>query len=830
MIIDCFNFYNETEILHMRLDYLYDTVDKFIIVESLDSHSKKLRKEQYVFEENISIYEQYMDKIIYLKIDNLPHNDDNPWANENYQKNYCAEGFLQIQNLQDNDWILFSDLDEIPNKNIIEELKNYDKVTHIRFLQKLFYYNVNILQNQIWEGTVGIKKQYFQSMMDLRNNRGNSNLYTFNNGGWHYSYMGGTTKIFTKMQSYAESNENINYCNLENIKNSIENINDLLGRTDTIFIKNIVDIFEEGMAPSNIQKMLDLYPYLLKNNKIKISYVCLIYKSTKWLQFVYDQLLKFTNLDGNEFFFVANDAHSSVLQYLKNKKMPHYIHNNTDEQKKDWYINNVYRAWNYGAKMAKGEYIIFINSDMAFTPGWSEKLMDTITENTCVTSRLVERGILRSGTYGIERNFGNNYDDYMENEFIQYVNNISENVLRDGGLYMPLLIKKEHLEKVNYYPEGNILYGSDMFNPQYATPKDDLIPGDNILMAKLASIGIHHKTNFDSIIYHFQQGEMLEVVQMVQENTNNGWLVNDTLTCIPNTHTFWHFLLENIDGLLDKTNGYTNFNDLPINIENALQHVKPKYIIRNATYFRKLQSDVYTISILQDNHLNNPTVLSQQKDVLANTNLTIANSKYVYNLYKNHIVNDYKIIPLGTNFNIFKPCIDLNMDVLPQSILYIGSSSVYPKGFDRLLKIMIEMPEQNFCLIMKDDYNIDLLPKECLGRVKIFNLLTEKEIVPIINSCVMGICTSYEETQHLSGVEICACNKPMVATNVGWYHDLSDSKEWGLIANDITFINKINYVLENLNKFNPRECLLKRGYDMESCKKSWIEIIKNVNI
>jgi hypothetical protein len=243
---------------------------------------------------------------------------------------------------------------------------------------------------------------------------------------------------------------------------------------------------------------------------VKISYVCLIYKSTKWLKFVYDQVTKHTNLENSEFFFVANDACLEVLDYLKDNNISHYVHNNTDEQRKEWYINNVYRAYNFGAKQAKGEYIIFLNSDMAFSPGWSDKLLESVTDTTCVNSRLVERGIMSSGQYGIERNFGNNYNDYNETEFINYAKSISDNHLYPSGLYMPLILKKTHLEAVNYYPEGNIIPGSDIFNPIYAKLGEPCIPGDITFINKLKSIGVDHYTNFASIIYHFQEGEKRE--------------------------------------------------------------------------------------------------------------------------------------------------------------------------------------------------------------------------------------------------------------------------------------------------------------------------------
>jgi hypothetical protein len=83
-------------------------------------------------------------------------------------------------------------------------------------------------------------------------------------------------------------------------------------------------------------------------------------------------------------------------------------------------------------------------------------------------SRLVERGVLRSGLYGIEKNLGNGRGDYKEGEFLEYAKSIAETNIYPSGLYMSSLIKKKYLEVVNYFPEGNIVPGSDIFKPAYA--------------------------------------------------------------------------------------------------------------------------------------------------------------------------------------------------------------------------------------------------------------------------------------------------------------------------------------------------------------------------
>lgn len=267
---------------------------------------------------------------------------------------------------------------------------------------------------------------------------------------------------------------------------------------------------------------------------MKVSYVCLIYKSVNWLKFVYNEFHKYTKLnEEDEFYFVANDACDEVLKYLCDNNIPHYIHNNNEEQRKEWYINNVYRAWNTAAKKAMGDYVIFLNSDMAFSKNWNTNLIKYVDNNKCINSRLVERGPpnglpTMDGGHGIEKNFGNNYNDYNSCQFNIFAQQIQEEKLVPKGLFMPMIIKKEHLEKINYYPEGNITVKSwekllkinpeqiKEFQYEYATQKsvyelgEGCIPGDQVLMKKLEMIDVHHFTSFSSIVYHVQQGEMME--------------------------------------------------------------------------------------------------------------------------------------------------------------------------------------------------------------------------------------------------------------------------------------------------------------------------------
>jgi glycosyltransferase involved in cell wall biosynthesis len=287
-----------------------------------------------------------------------------------------------------------------------------------------------------------------------------------------------------------------------------------------------------------------------------------------------------------------------------------------------------------------------------------------------------------------------------------------------------------------------------------------------------------------------------------------GWLINDCLTCIPGTKTFWHDLLENIPGLTDKTNGYTSYEILPTKIETDLLYCKPDYIIRNASYFRKLNTNVPQISLLQDANVNR----KQQVDVCNNSSVSIFNSKFVRDLYP-EINKKTEIIPLGTDFDLF---VNNNNKEFEADIIFIGSSNVEIKGFNKVIDL-INNSNFTFNLVMKDDFKISH------PRVKLFNKIKHDKLVNIINGSKVCICTSNIETLHLAGVECGACNVPIIATNTGIYYQFNDGI-WGLKASN-DFKEKITYVINNRNNFSPREFLLKEGLDKKTCMSRWKELV-----
>jgi len=230
---------------------------------------------------------------------------------------------------------------------------------------------------------------------------------------------------------------------------------------------------------------------------MKISVICLIYKSIGYANFVLNSFKKYTDLHDNvEFYFVANDPTNELLTHFDKNSMPYRLFRNKDPQ--EYYLNRVYRAWNFGGFTADGDIIIFINSDMAFSKNWLENLLKNLREDRIVTCRLIESGKLRSGKYGIEKNFGQTYSEFDDESFQNFVNKILKPEIKKGGLFMPCAIYKDSFIKSGGYPIGN------------RTEKNgNITPGDKILFyEKLLPMGIKHYTVFDSLIYHVQEGEM----------------------------------------------------------------------------------------------------------------------------------------------------------------------------------------------------------------------------------------------------------------------------------------------------------------------------------
>ena len=248
-IFDCFMYIDEDIVLDIRLNSLDKYVDYFVIVESNFTHKGDKRKLRF----NQKKFEKFKNKIIYLVYDQEPsdlyilYNDDddadistkyifNASKRENSQRNFIQNG---LQNANNEDIVMVSDVDEIPDLSKIE-LKNINEKI-ILFRQNMFYYKFNLkLPNFKWTGTKACKKKKLISPQWLRNIKDrkfpfyridtffSKNKYTnvkiIEDGGWHFTNIKTPQEIEKKLKSYLHHREfDENPLSIDEIKDVMNN-------------------------------------------------------------------------------------------------------------------------------------------------------------------------------------------------------------------------------------------------------------------------------------------------------------------------------------------------------------------------------------------------------------------------------------------------------------------------------------------------------------------------------------------------------------------------------------------------------------------------------
>ena len=256
--IDCFKFFNELELLHLRFMEYYNYVDHFVLVEATKSHTGKPKP--LYFNDNKSKFSQYLDKVIHVVVEDLPDYSVNDiWKAENFQRNCISRGLDRVA--QRGDRIFVSDCDEFwdidaANKHLLGNAP-------VTFKQDLYYYYVNCKQNQLWDGSIMATYGTFQNTQQLRN-AARGGLNSIYPGGWHYSFMGGADRIKTKVENIAESHLIINQIgNVDDINNKMQNANDLWNRTDEYAQKKFIKL---NYAPKSINTFIKTYPSFFKEN------------------------------------------------------------------------------------------------------------------------------------------------------------------------------------------------------------------------------------------------------------------------------------------------------------------------------------------------------------------------------------------------------------------------------------------------------------------------------------------------------------------------------------------------------------------------------------
>ena len=265
-VYDCITFYQANMLFQLRFEILKDVVDYFVICEANKSHTG-LKKE---FNFNPKIPEKYRNKIIYIKVTDLP--DIKIKGKKDYKllSLQMENLFKGIRSANQNDLIIFSDEDEIPNPNIIDSF-NFDKHKFGIFLQNMYYYKLNIMNidegSGNWAGSRICQKKNLKSFFKLRLLKVKNLEYPFwridkersieliKKGGWHFTYLMRPKEISKKIEDMAHTEFNKEkFKDISFIEKNIKNLKDPFNRD-----LNLKKIQIDETYPEYIQKNKELY-------------------------------------------------------------------------------------------------------------------------------------------------------------------------------------------------------------------------------------------------------------------------------------------------------------------------------------------------------------------------------------------------------------------------------------------------------------------------------------------------------------------------------------------------------------------------------------------
>ena len=283
-------YFDEDVVLEVRLNLLNDYIDKFVIIESVFNHKGERREPKF----DINKFSKFKEKIKYILKDDIPSeleaiekldSEDevyrksilNALKRENLQRNNIIEG---LKNAEPNDWIIISDLDEIPNLEKVDFNKINEKI--LIFEQEMMYYKFNLkLENFTWIGSKACKFKFLESPQWLRNIKGRKfnwwridaffskrkyqSIQFIKEGGWHYSYLKTPKEIEKKLKSYLHHIDyDVNPLGLNKIENIIKDkkaIYDLKvdQRNNKFNGKNELIKIQDNELPRYIMDNLDKY-------------------------------------------------------------------------------------------------------------------------------------------------------------------------------------------------------------------------------------------------------------------------------------------------------------------------------------------------------------------------------------------------------------------------------------------------------------------------------------------------------------------------------------------------------------------------------------------
>lgn len=235
MIYDCFMFLDEFEILDIRLRELENVVDRFVLVESAETHSGKPKR--LFFDEKSSLFARWGDKICHVKVHKIPVDyPEKPvcYAREAAQRDCISHA---LGNVTDADYVMVGDVDEIPRAEaIVTATKAVKEFGSVWFNQPLFYYYLNHFVSSVWNGTRMVGGDFFadpRNRPNMLKEHWERPQCVLKNAGWHFSWAGNPERLSYKLDSFMHQEWNDpKWNNVENFQKCLDTGADFWGRTD----------------------------------------------------------------------------------------------------------------------------------------------------------------------------------------------------------------------------------------------------------------------------------------------------------------------------------------------------------------------------------------------------------------------------------------------------------------------------------------------------------------------------------------------------------------------------------------------------------------------
>jgi beta-1,4-mannosyl-glycoprotein beta-1,4-N-acetylglucosaminyltransferase len=323
-LYDSFLFFQELDLLELRLKYLNSKVDYFIIVEAGQTFSGN--KKPFNYELNIERFHEFNHKIIYFKIEDFHDSydsvkaflynhedisfrnifdllesethypkDELHWVLDSYHRN-CLQ-IVHQKHIKDNDFIILSDLDEIPSLEYLE-INFLNTLSSLMVMkQKQFMYYLNYYHNDNWYGSIVGKYEHFKDISlniikaDSKITRQIVDEDELKNGGYHFTNAGGTDLIISKIQSWSHQEFNTKDI-LKRLNYNVSTGQDIFERQYGTILKS-VEVNDKNFFDKEMGDLLIRYPSLLINKKTRIVSKYSWYNCFRYFKYVLDKVINY---------------------------------------------------------------------------------------------------------------------------------------------------------------------------------------------------------------------------------------------------------------------------------------------------------------------------------------------------------------------------------------------------------------------------------------------------------------------------------------------------------------------------------------------------------